>query len=72
MDSEADADSGKGRFEVKFKLGKFAGWEGSLAPARVECHSRRAGAARLPDPEILALNDSTISLLEEQCAEYYF
>jgi len=45
MDSEADADSGKGRFEVKFKLGKFAGWEGSLAPARVECHSRRAGAS---------------------------
>jgi len=48
MDSEADADSGKGRFEVKFKLGKFAGWEGSLAPPVLNATQEERGQPAFP------------------------
>ena len=59
MDSQVEAVYAvrEGRFEIKFKVGKFAGWDGRLAPAlngAVYSFNAR-GQAALPNPELLLL-----------------
>lgn len=57
MDSEVDAvHAGKGRFEIKFKLDKFAGWKGGLAAAEIEWHSMGGGKPPFPTLRLCVLN----------------